>query len=94
MGTVTESRDGGEGATTLGPFDDELSDEQARSPTPKRETAKKAHKRRRVVIQFTFNGSTKELITAEPLMLSPRQSNDRHRRSELPQLWRRSSLLR
>ena len=80
MGTVTESRDGGEGATTLGPFDDELSDEQARSPTPKRETAKKAYKRRRVFIRVTFNGVDKKLITAEPLMLSPRQSSDRHRR--------------
>lgn len=56
VGTVTESRDGGEGATTLGPFDDELSDEQAKSPTPKKETAKRAHKRRRVFIRVTFNG--------------------------------------
>jgi hypothetical protein len=40
----------------LGPFDDELSDEQAKSPTPKKETAKRAHKRRRVFIRVTFNG--------------------------------------
>lgn len=55
MGTVTESRDGGDGATTLGPFvDDESVDEQASSPTPKNATASRAINRCQVLIGIAF----------------------------------------
>ncbi|CAB4639303.1 unannotated protein [freshwater metagenome] len=57
MGTVTESRDGGDGATTLGPFvDEELLEEQATSPTPKKVTASTAPTRCQVFICVTFFG--------------------------------------
>lgn len=58
VGTVTESRDGGEGAITLGPFvEDEPLDEQAIKPTPMKVMASKPAKRCRVLIGITFSVS-------------------------------------